>query len=500
MYIISLNKLHLFENIAIKHKEPTINTSIFLDTKTQLQQQLALTQDMLQSLEILTMAQCQLNEHILKSACENPLIHIDEASSSHCGEFGPVAIAQQDKGLNTDSDYDGSKGEKVSAISPVSHHRNDSFVSKGSGGEFDFSLVKSQEQTFSEMLEEQLYCLKLPILQLNSICHYLIVSLNKRGWLEYSVEEIANELGAETLDVLQGLYVIQSLQPIGVGARNLEECLMLQLMESPHFGAETIKLVKEGLPLLAKNDITAIAKLLKTTKTHAKEICNHIRELNPIPTQGYYTGKDSQYVVPDAVIEYRDEMISIVMNDYMLPKVSVHQEYYKLLSVSREKSDTEYLKIMMPGAKALVKNIQDRNHTLYCILETIVSLQGGFFTGTAPLSPMTLDDVAQILECNISTVSRGVQEKYIRCHRGVIELKTLFTRGVSSGSQDGTVSVDLVKEKIKQMVKLEDSNKPLSDENICTALEAINITISRRTVAKYRLLLGILPSFQRKNR
>ena len=475
-----------------------MNTSISPSTTQQLQQQLALTQDMLQSLEVLTMAQSQLKELVMKSACENPLIHIDEVSSSTCGEFGPVANIHQEKDAHKDNDYDGSKGETVSVDSTFIKRNHDRFVSMSNGGEFDFSLVKNQEQTFSEMLEEQLHCLKLPMLDLQSTCLYLIGSLNRRGWLEQSVEEIATELGANPLDVSQGLYVIQSFQPTGVGARNLEECLMLQLMESPHFSAETIKLVKEGLELLAKNDIGAIAKLLKTTKTSAKETCDIIRSLNPIPAQGYYTGKDTNYVSPDAVIECNEGELSIVMNDYMLPKVSVHQEYFTLLSNSKQKSDSDYLKSMMPGAKALVKNVHDRNHTLYRILETVVTLQAGFFADTSSLIPMTLEDVANILECNISTVSRGVQEKYIRCHRGIVELKSLFTRGVSANNQDGTVSVDMVKEKIKQMVKLEDTHKPLSDENICKALEAINITVSRRTVAKYRLELNLLPSFQRK--
>lgn len=296
----------------------------------------------------------------------------------------------------------------------------------------------------------------------------------------------------------QALYAIQSLQPAGVGARSLEECLTLQLIQSKYFCSDTLHLIQSGLSLLGKRDYSAIAKLLNCSRVRAQQVAEMVCTLNPIPSQGYYTGATTNYQVPEAEVLIEDGQIILEMNHCMLPQIRIDRTTESLLRQDGKEDNLSYLKNGMQQARTLIRLVENRQSTLNRLLKEIIQVQADYFLHGKPLVPFTMSQLAQKLDMSCSTVSRTIQGKYILFGTQSLPLKALFSTALSSGVD--AVSPACVKKHLQTLIAEEDPRNPLSDEDLRTALISLQLPISRRTVAKYRDELGILSSTKRKKR
>lgn len=358
------------------------------------------------------------------------------------------------------------------------------------GDKADPLLFLKSPQTFTEDLLLQLSAQKLPA-RLEKCCTYIIYSLSPRGYLLDNEEDISAQTGFSIEDVRQAVYVVQSLLPAGVGAHDLSECLVLQLVNSRQFNMYTIRIVKDHLDDLAACRYSKISSALGISRQEAEYWCAHIRKLNPIPSRGYASGEYIQYFVPEAAV---DSDLSIIMNKENVPHLTVAKEYQEMLRRPLEAGTKTFLRDTSKQACTLNSHIHYRQQTIEGVISCIVALQPQYFRGSkVNLRPMTMQQIADMLSLNISTISRAVSGKYITTVHGSIPLRGLFTASVSDAVSAGSVKV-----RIRELIRLEDKNSPLSDEALCHLLQAEQINISRRTAAKYRAELGIPASSMRR--
>lgn len=332
-----------------------------------------------------------------------------------------------------------------------------------------------------------------------SICNYIIENIDSRGYLDISSETIAEELKIKKESVDNAINIIQSLEPVGIGARDLKECLKIQIDRKGIGDVCLYRIIDEYLELLAENKFNIIAKELNIDVKKAQEYGDIIRLLQPKPSSGFFTGEEVKYIVPDAYIKKIDKEYYIVMNDELGPKLTINGIYKEILKNDSDKEAVEYVKEKLNSALFLIKSIEHRKSTIYRVLEKIIELQREFFDfGKEHLKPMTLREIADSLEMHESTVSRAIRDKYIYTERGTIKIKDLFTTGISSSGSGEDVSTNIIKNSIKELIENEDRKAPLSDQGICDILNKKGMNISRRTVAKYREEMGIKSSKGRK--
>ncbi len=349
-------------------------------------------------------------------------------------------------------------------------------------------------RSFSEYLEGQLGTIPYLDPRLRELCRYLIGCLNSAGYLDCPLTELAEELGVPLFEMEQALLAIQTLDPPGVGARDLSECLLLQLAQGTHFTEENIHLLRAGLPLLAEEDWDGLARLLGVSREQAKRDAAVIRSLNPIPSRGFASAERPVYLVPEATVSCRDGEVIIEMERGSQPKVELNQYYCSLLG-SGEGETRDYLRRMMAEANELISGLQSREKTLRQILGAIVKGQRDFFLKGAALAPLTMQQVAEELGLSTSTVSRAVKDKYLSFQGRSLALRSFFVVALPTGEG---VSPQTAREHIRRFIAAEDPALPLSDEALREALGNLGINASRRTVAKYRGEMGIPSSAQRK--
>lgn len=366
--------------------------------------------------------------------------------------------------------------------------------SQGRGQALDW--VAAAEPDFEAMLQEQIRFMPLEH-RLSSLCISLIACLNTRGYLDRHLAELARDFHASSGEMKRALRVVQSLEPAGVGARNLTECLLLQLKAKGLHGRHTVKLVREGLPLLAGNDLRAICSLLGCDRSEAMKAGEAIRSLEPIPSRGFKMREEPVFVVPEADVRYANGEYVIELNGQALPELEIDEDNRRLLGLSGEEDSVAYLREMLPDARSLIWNIQWRRSTLKNLLKCLVQKQPDYFRHGAELRPMRLADIAECMGVSVSTVSRAVRGKYICCNKGMVELRSLFIRGLD-GLDGRTVSILDIKQRIMALVGEEDQAHPLSDEKIRQVLLRVGIPLSRRVVAKYRAELGLASSRGRR--
>lgn len=353
----------------------------------------------------------------------------------------------------------------------------------------------SHGQSLQEHLHAQLGQSKWVDSQMRCLCSYLIDCLDSRGYLDCPLEMLAEDLSVPVSLLEQALFVVQMLEPTGVGARTLSECLVLQLAQGRSFNAVTLDLAQNGLELLAARRYQELSKRLGVDKKTLMKAVDVITALNPIPAQGYGTGECINYILPDAVITSQGENITLELNCQAMPCVSIDKQYRAILRQTEDAATAEYLKEKLRRAEELIDCLQKRKRTLTRVLTEIIQRQHDFFCGGS-LHPMTIQDVAEALGVNPSTISRTIQEKYILFHTKVVPLRSLFTQASVQGTS-GTLSAVTICQRIQRMIAEESPERPVSDEALATALRDEGIAISRRTVAKYRTQLRIPPSTQR---
>ncbi|MDO4534404.1 MAG: RNA polymerase factor sigma-54 [Clostridium perfringens] len=448
------------------------------------EQKLIMTQQMQLSVKLLQMSTSDLRDYIEKEFLENPVLE-----------------AQYETGDDKKKEQDRLEYKEL-----IKYLESDNYGSQ-SYGDYDEDSVSpftfiSNPKSLKEYLLEQI--IDLPIDDyLRSICSYMIESLDNRGYLDIKNEEIEKELGCGEENIQRALILLHNLEPAGIGARNIKECLILQLKRLGRNNEILIDIINNHLQDLADNKYQVIGKALKITAKEAQAYGDLIKTLEPKPSRGFYTGEDMKFIIPDAEIRKIDGQFFVIMNDRVLPKLSINSMYSEILNNNDDKDAVKYIEEKIGRAVFLVKSIDQRKSTLHKVLEKIVEKQKGYFEkGERELIPMTLREIAEEIGMHESTVSRAIREKYILTSFGTIKIKDLFTNGIQGSSKGSSESEDIsvinIKKSIEKLINEEDKLKPLSDQIICEKLNKDGMNISRRTVAKYREEMGIKSSSKRK--
>lgn len=435
-----------------------------------------LTQLMKNQLELLQLPVMDINQQIQEAALSNPLIRIED---EHC---------QSNSFLTVDPKQNG----------PLIIKHMDSFNSRRQEhAGLDAAALLRSEKKFSDYLLEQLGEMKHCDHKLFSHCSYIIGCLDSSGYLSCSAEELSRESGIDVFDIEQAILAVQMLDPAGVGARSLSECLLLQLMRGESFNSTNIHAIQYGLELVAENRIDELAQQLGVDKNSAAAAAEVIRELNPIPSRGYNTGAATLYIVPEAFIYQEHGSIVVEMNEWYLPRVVLDEEYCAMIGDGRFPEAQSYLKENRSRAKELIAGLEKRQTTMMRLLGCVVQEQQAYFLG-GELRPMTMQHLAERLELGVSTVSRAIKDKYVLVNGRMLPLRALFNAAAGEARQGCTV--DAVRLRISALVDAEDKASPLSDQSIAEALNAMGIKVSRRTVQIYRRQLGIPDSRERKKK
>lgn len=353
--------------------------------------------------------------------------------------------------------------------------------------------------TLKDHLLFQLGSLKLSKAD-RKIGEYIIESLDDNGYLTTPIENIAEVFSVNEEKVQNILRIIQTFEPVGVGATNLIECLLLQINALGLADENIITIIKEHLDDIAANRLHSIAKRLSIPVTKVQEYSDIIKSLEPKPGRAFYCGTENRYIIPDVYIEKIDNEYIITINDSYGTRLMINRYYRNMINTMDKSSDAmSFINDKLSSALWLIKSLEQRKNTLYKVMQAIVDHQKDFFEkGDGYLKTMTLKDIADEVQVHESTVSRAISGKYAQTPRGIFEIKYFFKSGVGSKSGED-ISSESIKKMIKSIIDAEDSSKPVSDQTITEFLIKKGINISRRTVAKYRDELGI-PSSSRRRR
>ncbi len=449
------------------------------------QQKLVMTPELKLALKILQLPAIELEELIQNELETNPVLEIADDSEDKAKEQN---YNKQDEKEIDWKEYLQFQGKSYCFEGNVSEE----------SPELSYDNLISYTNTLKEHLHFQLHLSFLKN-ELKEIGEFIIESLDENGYLAISIEEASKILNTEPQKLEKVLNVIQTFDPSGVGARNLQECLMIQL-KNRGINADYLEtIIKNFLDDIAGNRLGSIAKKLSITIEEAQKYSDIIKSLEPKPGRAFEGGNATKYVIPDVYIDKIGNEYIITVNDHHTSRLVINQ-YYKGLLKSEDKASlaTSYINNKLSSAMWLIRSLEHRKNTLHNVMKAILEYQLDFFEkGVMFLKTMTLKNIADIIDMHESTVSRAINGKYVQTPRGVFEIKYFFKSGVDN--QDGdAVSSESIKTIIKSYISSENSTKPVSDQNIADYLVKNGYVISRRTVAKYRDELAIPPSSRRK--
>jgi len=349
-----------------------------------------------------------------------------------------------------------------------------------------FDRPEVSQTTLPEYLLSQLHMTDLSEKEI-VIGEYIIWNINDVGYLNYSLELIATNLDVTVEEVEQVLKVIQTFDPPGIAARNLQECLLIQLMEAPEPNKLAITVIRDHFDDFKNKRFEKIAKKMGISLDEFKQILNVITRLNPKPGEGYQNLYDNS-ITPDVIVQKDGDDFKIILNDWNIPHLRINNSYRKLLLDKKNtpKKTKEFIKNRLESARWLINSIHQRRVTILKVVEAIVERQRDFFEkGSTYLKPMILKDIADEIGMDISTVSRVTNGKYVQTDYGVYELKHFFSEKIKrDGGED--VSNKEIKNRIREIIEKEDPKKPYNDQKIVELLKKDGFKIARRTVAKYR--------------
>lgn len=465
-------------------------------------QKLIMTPELKQAIEILQYNAQELNEFIEEELLNNPILEKLSNAATDQEETQPIKV-ENDVDSEPDYEYDLDKGIKKEIdweemVNYFEDARPMGNVSYDFDQEFSYDNFVAAEETLKDYLLMQLKFVKLEK-RFYVICDFLIESINENGYLEINMEETAAffELSMDELEPL--IRLIQSFDPPGVGARNLRECLLIQMYQQGFEDSIEEILVKDYIEDLGQKRFAQIAKKINETVERVQLAYDYIKTLEPKSGRLFASMRDVRYIVPDVYVEKVKGEYVIVVNEAANPRLQINGFYKTMLkNVNRDELTSDYLNKNLQAALRIIKSIEQRRNTIYKVCKAIIEYQYEFFEkGLLYLKPLNLKDIADEVEVHESTVSRAVNGKYIQCPNGLFEIKYFFQSGVKGAGGEG-VSSESVKIVIKEMIDGENSKKPLSDQFLTDELNRKGINISRRTVAKYRDELNIPPSSKRK--
>lgn len=334
-----------------------------------------------------------------------------------------------------------------------------------------------------------------------SIAHEIIGDLDENGYLKIPLQEIADNNNFQLPDVEKALETVQHLDPIGVAARDLKECLLIQVHHYGYSGTPVETIVSEHLELLRNHNYADLCKRLKCSLQEVQKWVEAIKHFDPLPGSKYSSNKP-QYVTPDVYVVKMEGEYKIILDDDGIPRLRINPVYRRMMEdkgVESSEETVNYVKDKIKSALWLIKSIDQRQKTIYKVAESIVRHQRSFLDyGIEFLKPLILKTVAEDIGMHESTVSRAVTNKYMHTPQGVYEMKFFFHSALST-SRGADISSLSIKEKLRKLIDAEDPGKPLSDSEITTIFQKDGLKISRRTVAKYREDMRIPPSHQRRS-
>ena len=472
-------------------------------------QSLVMTQQLQQSIKLLQLSSIELMEFVEQELESNPLLARDESSDNNSsdGDAQPTEDRSGEDGTldhseSLDSNYgDGwQHDEGGERAGPAATYRYEGASTRNSyeGDERSLEQTLSTEVTLREHLHSQLQVDVLdPVMRM--LGSQLIEMLDDSGYLRESTQELATTLGASIELLEHTITVLQRFDPVGIFARNLPECLMLQLKDQNLFDPMMESFI-EHIHLMEKGDLQGLRKVCGASEEDFTDILAQIRKLDPHPARRFINDM-AQPVIPDVFVRQgKGGVWQVELNSDVLPKVLVDQAYYQELDTrSHQKDDKRYLSDQFQQANWLVKAMDQRAQTILKVSSEIVRQQEHFLLyGIQFLKPLTLKDIALQVEMHESTISRVTTNKFMATPRGIFELKYFFTSSVSSSSGSDDVSSKTVMYYIKELIEAEASHEVLSDDDIVKLLKNKNIDIARRTVAKYREAQNIPSSVVRR--
>ncbi len=473
-----------------------------------LSQQLRLTPQLQQSIRLLQLSTLELNQEIERIVQENPLLELREDWNA------PVAENTFEHPESSDDVADFDSVPPEAAVSEVQAEPEENFESDSerpqenifSHGTYEDDdheapQIPARPLSLREHLNFQI-CLSQISEREKNIISLLIDSLNEDGYLLQDLYELMEmlpaELGISLQDLQDALKYLQRLDPSGVGARNLQECLVLQLQALPDdaYRDQAIKVVQEYLEILASHDFAQIKRLLACDDQSLRAIQKLIVNLNPKPG-AQFNSQSERYIVPDITVTKKNGIWGANLNMAAIPRLNINHLYANILK--QEHHSSRGLVSQLNEAKWLIKNIQQRSSTILKVASAIVERQQQFFEhGEVAMRPLVLRDIAETLNLHESTVSRVTTQKFMYTPRGIFELKYFFGSHVSTDS-GGACSATAIRALIKQLIQEENPRKPLSDNRISTILEQQGIVVARRTIAKYRESIQIPAANLRKS-
>jgi len=462
-------------------------------------QKLIITPELRQAITILQLSALELETYVEQQLQENPLLEVYEEKSENNGISDDKAekVENGDKSEN----IEGSTGELDIDWEEYFQDCSDLGMSVQKNKEpveYEYENFLSRSPSLAEHLLFQLHLSKCKGIE-REIGEYLIGNIDHNGYLKTSVEEAAERFRVSPAEVEDVLKVIQSFEPAGVGARSLEECVLIQLESLGEAKPTLIDLVKKHLQDLGSGRLHKIARKMGLTVKEVQRAADVLRQLDPKPGRNYAGSDEVRYIVPDVVLEKVDGEYIILVNDTAVPRLTINRVYRSVLSQEKlfDKNTRRYVESKLNAATWLIKSIEQRRMTLYKIARCLVEQQRDFLDyGIKYLKPLNLKKVASMVGMHESTVSRATANKYMETPQGIFEMKYFFSNGLTSVS--GRTSSTSVKKMIQELIEDEDAAKPLNDKKIAEILLQRGIKISRRTVAKYRDELGIPAANKRK--
>ena len=466
-----------------------------------LSQQLAMTPQLQQAIRLLQLSTLELQQELQQALESNPLLEqIDTHEESDTRETQDsetldTADALEQKEMPEELPLDASWDTIYTAGTP----------SGTSGDYIDDELPVYQGETTQTLQDYLMWQVELtPFSDTDrAIATSIVDAVDDTGYLTVPLEDILESMGDEEIDIDEVEAVLKRIQrfdPVGVAAKDLRDCLLIQLSQfdkTTPWLEEARLIISDHLDLLANHDFRTLMRVTRLKEDVLKEAVNLIQSLDPRPGQSIQTG-EPEYVIPDVLVRKHNGHWTVELNSDSIPRLQINQHYASMCNNARNDGDSQFIRSNLQDAKWLIKSLESRNDTLLRVSRCIVEQQQAFFEqGEEYMKPMVLADIAQAVEMHESTISRVTTQKYLHSPRGIFELKYFFSSHVNTEG-GGEASSTAIRALVKKLIAAENPAKPLSDSKLTSLLAEQGIMVARRTVAKYRESLSIPPSNQRK--
>ncbi|EFJ2829102.1 RNA polymerase factor sigma-54 [Escherichia coli] len=466
-----------------------------------LSQQLAMTPQLQQAIRLLQLSTLELQQELQQALESNPLLEqIDtheeiDTRETQDSETLDTADALEQKEMPEELPLDASWDTIYTAGTP----------SGTSGDYIDDELPVYQGETTQTLQDYLMWQVELtPFSDTDrAIATSIVDAVDDTGYLTVPLEDILESMGDEEIDINEVEAVLKRIQrfdPVGVAAKDLRDCLLIQLSQfdkTTPWLEEARLIISDHLDLLANHDFRTLMRVTRLKEDVLKEAVNLIQSLDPRPGQSIQTG-EPEYVIPDVLVRKHNGHWTVELNSDSIPRLQINQHYASMCNNARNDDDSQFIRSNLQDAKWLIKSLESRNDTLLRVSRCIVEQQQAFFEqGEEYMKPMVLADIAQAVEMHESTISRVTTQKYLHSPRGIFELKYFFSSHVNTEG-GGEASSTAIRALVKKLIAAENPAKPLSDSKLTSLLSEQGIMVARRTVAKYRESLSIPPSNQRK--